>query len=161
VSDGVPFLHEIFKLNSKLFLNCLDGMTQDQSRWRPSPSTNSAAFIALHMVDARHQMAQMLGLVVNHPFGAMLKEAKSIDDIKQWPSLDEIRAAWKDVTGALHERFKHLSAAELTRPCPVDLPTDDRSLGGGLAFLLQHDSYHLGMLSLLRKQVGLSSMSYH
>lgn len=161
MSDLVAPLHEIFKLNSKLFLNCLDGMTQDQARWRPGPSTNNAAFIALHMVDARHHLAKLLGLVVDHPFGAMLKEAKSVDDIKQWPSLDEIRAAWKDVTGALHDRFKQLTAAELAQPCPVTFPTDDRSLAGGLAFLLQHDSYHLGMLSLLRKQVGLASMSYH
>lgn len=160
MSDAVAPLHQIFKLNSKLFLNCLDGMTPDQARWRPSPSANSAAFIALHMLDARHHMARLLGLVVDHPFGAMLKDAKGIDDITQWPSLDEIRAAWKDVTGALHDRFKKLTAEELAQPCPAAFPTDDRSLGGILAFLMQHDSYHLGMLSLLRKQVGLPSMSY-
>jgi uncharacterized damage-inducible protein DinB len=31
---------------------------------------------------------------------------------------------------------------------------------GALTFLVQHDSYHLGQLSLLRKWAGLPAMRY-
>ena len=31
---------------------------------------------------------------------------------------------------------------------------------GMLVFLVQHDSYHIGQLSLLRKYAGLAAMSY-
>lgn len=53
-------LYEIFKLNSRLYLNCLDGMDEDQARWRPTGATNSAAFVALHLLDSRYAMARAM-----------------------------------------------------------------------------------------------------
>jgi hypothetical protein len=36
----------------------------------------------------------------------------------------------------------------------------DRTLLGALAFLAQHESYHVGQLALLRKYAGLPAMRY-
>lgn len=51
-------------------------------------------------------------------------------------------------------------SAELNAPSsqrfPVDLPT----VHGGLGFLLQHESYHIGQLALLRKYFGYPAMRY-
>ena len=38
---------------------------------------------------------------------------------------------------------------------------DDGTVLGELAYLVQHDSYHLGQVSLLRRQMGLPPMSLH
>lgn len=153
-------LYEIFKLNSRLFLNCLEGMSEDQARWRPGSSTNNAAFIALHAVDARHALARLLGLTLDTPFGGALEAANTIDDIRTWPRLEEIRSAWKDVTGELRERFKQLGPGDLDMACGMKYPVDDASVLGAIAYLSQHDAYHIGMLALLRKQVGLPAMRY-
>ena len=40
------------------------------------------------------------------------------------------------------------------------MPIDDTSVLGLLGFMVQHDSYHLGQLSLLRKHCGLPAMAY-
>ena len=40
------------------------------------------------------------------------------------------------------------------------LPGVDRTRLGALTFLVQHDSYHIGQLALLRKPAGLPAMSY-
>jgi uncharacterized damage-inducible protein DinB len=160
VNDRLIPLYEIFKLNSRLFLNCLDGWKEDQARWRPSPDTNSAAFLALHLVDSRHYIARFVGVTMENPF-PFLADAKTIDDVKSWPALEEVRGAWKAVTGNLRERFKTLTAEDLAGKAEwEEMPVDDRTNVGMLIFMLQHESYHIGQLGLLRKQAGLPAMSY-
>jgi len=39
-------------------------------------------------------------------------------------------------------------------------PVADPTRLGTLAFLAQHDTYHIGQLALLRRFVGLKAMSY-
>jgi hypothetical protein len=45
-------LPEILRLNTRLFRNCLDGVTAEQAGPRLSASTNSAAFVASHLTEA-------------------------------------------------------------------------------------------------------------
>ena len=154
-------LYEIFKINSRLYLNCLNAMDNDKASWRPSANTNSAAFIALHLVDTRHWIAGMLGLTLVHPFKELCARAKTNDDFTQSPSLDELRDAWKHVTGEVRERFKTMTSADLEAPAKWNPPgVDDKTTLGMMAFLMQHDSYHIGQLAILRKQLGLEAMSY-
>ena len=40
------------------------------------------------------------------------------------------------------------------------MPVDDKSNMGLLIFMMQHESYHIGQLAILRKQAGLPAMSY-
>jgi uncharacterized damage-inducible protein DinB len=161
VHDRLAPIYEIFKLNSRLFLNCLDGWTEDQVRWRPSPDTNSAAFIALHLVDSRHYIAKVMGMKMDNPFAPILESARTIDDVKSWPPLEEARTAWKAVTGNLRERFKAITPEELAAKAEwQDMPMDDRTQFGLLVFMMQHESYHIGQLAILRKQAGLPAMSY-
>ena len=153
-------LYEIFKLNSRLFLNCLDGLTDERAAWRANDDVNSAAFIALHLTDSRHFIARLMGLTLDNPFAAITKDRRSIAEMKSLPALEEVRAEWKKVTGEIRARMGQLDAAALEKPSGSKLPVEDGSLLGVLTFLMQHDSYHIGQLSLLRKQLGLPAMSY-
>lgn len=158
--EALSPLYEIFKLNSRLLLNCLDGMDEDQARWRPSPHANSAAFIAAHLVGSRQYLGTLMGLALPSPFGGRLDATKSIEETKNLPTLEEIRAEWKSVTGNLRERFKQLTAEDLAKPYTGQFPIAHQTTLGVIAFLLQHDSYHIGQLGLLRKQAGLEAMRY-
>ena len=53
-----------------------------------------------------------------------------------------------------------VDAATLKGPPPFRFSIADATLLGGIAFLTQHDSYHIGQLALLRKHWGLGAMSY-
>jgi uncharacterized damage-inducible protein DinB len=153
-------LYEIFKLNTRLFLNCLDGMDDDRASWRPTATTNSAAFLALHLVQTRHSLAALIGLETRNPFEVLTKGAQGIADITDYPSLDDMRAEWKNVTGSVRARLAELAPADLSTSADQKFPGDDPSVLGALAFLMQHDAYHVGQLALLRKQMGLPAMSY-
>jgi hypothetical protein len=60
----------------------------------------------------------------------------------------------------MERRFAELDAPALDAELPFDLGVNDRSILGMLAFIAQHESYHIGQLSLLRKHVGLPAMRY-
>ena len=150
----------ILHLNQKLFANCLDGLTEEQLAVRPSDTTNSARFVAAHLAESRYYTLKILGVARPFPLEQYLGEWRGIDEITEWPSLEEITSAWADASAALDTRLAAITPAELDAPSGTKMPIEDRSVLGLFAFLVQHDSYHVGQLSMLRKHAGLPAMSY-
>ena len=155
----VPLL-EIYRLNTRLFLNCLNGLSEEQVGLRLTGATNNAAFVAAHVADSRFSIVSWLGRPLVNPLAETLADARSIDDIPSLPTLDQIRAAWSQVSPAIIERLSTMRADELDAPSPERFPAGGPTLLGALAFLAQHESYHVGQLALLRKAAGLGAMSY-
>jgi len=148
------------RLNSRLFTNCLADVTEEQARLRPSDTTNNAAFVAAHMAESRYYTLKVLGAERPNPLVPYLGEWRGIDEIEKWPSLPEIASAWTDASTALEARLEEIAPAELDAPSGTQMPIEDTSVLGLLMFMVQHDSYHLGQLSLLRKHCGLPAMKY-
>ncbi len=153
-------LAEMIRLNTRLFGNCLAELSDDQARTRPTGATNSSAYIAAHLVESRCFILKTLGVEHANPLERYTGGWKSIDEIQEWPSLAAISAAWKGVTDALNARLERIGAAELDAPLTTEMPLESKTVLGMLIFLVQHDSYHIGQLSLLRKHAGLPAMSY-
>ena len=153
-------LWEILALNSRLFHNCLADVDDASAQTRPGAVANNMAFIAVHVLDARAWMARYLGVEYRHPFEDDLATVTSIDDVTRLPSLESILAAWHQVSERLSERLRSLSAEDIERASEQAFPVGDRSVLGGMAFLLQHESFHIGQLALIRRILGFSSMSY-
>jgi uncharacterized damage-inducible protein DinB len=153
-------LSAILRLNTRLLLNCLDGLTDETARSRHAEGANSAAFVAAHLTDSRFFILRMFGGTLANPLSVFLDKAKSIDDITDWPSLDLIRAAWSDVSAAIDAALVESSPDDLEQPVDARFPGVERTRLGALTFLVQHDSYHIGQLALLRKPAGLPAMSY-
>jgi len=74
-------LRATLRLNTRLFLNCLDGLDDAVGASRPNERTNSIAFIAAHLVDARHLVARVIKLDVSPPYGGVLESARSIEGV--------------------------------------------------------------------------------
>lgn len=153
-------LAETLRINSRLFRNCLDGMTDAQARERPSDSANSVAFVAAHLAESRFMLLKFLGAEHPNPLERYLGGRKGIEDMQSWPSLEEIRAAWTEAGELLDRHLAAMSAADLDAPTRLGFPVETKTNLGILAFLVGHDSYHIGQLALLRKQAGFPAMKY-
>ncbi|HEV8357200.1 MAG TPA: DinB family protein [Gemmatimonadales bacterium] len=153
-------LAETLRLNTRLFRNCLAGLTEEQARARPSATANSAAFVAAHVADSRFFLLKMLGATRPCPLERYLGGRKGIDEITEWPSLAQVHEAWTEAAHALRDRLAAMTPADLDAGAVSGFPIEDQSVLGVLTFLVQHDSYHVGQLSLLRKIAGLPAMSY-
>ena len=151
----------ILQTNTRLFLNCLQGVDEPAGTTRISDRTNHMAFIAVHLVDARDYLLGTLGGEQVAPFTAYgLDAVSSIDEVEKLPSLDEVREAWEEVSRRLVGRVGEVDSSVWDAEAPTQFPVDDPTTLGMLAFLMQHDSYHIGQLAFLRKHLGLGAMPY-
>lgn len=153
-------LTEMLRLNTLLFRNCLIGMTEEMSRRRPTPTTNNAAYVAAHVADSRYFLLKILGAPKASPLEQYLGSAGRLDEVQKWPTLDETHAAWTQAGHALRDRLSVMSAADLDHPCDPPFLGEGESRLSGLSFLVQHEAYHIGQMSLLRTFVGLPAMKY-
>ena len=153
-------LSDILRLNTKLFRNCLKDVSDAQAAVRPSGTTNSIAFVAAHVTDARYDLLKLIGAEQPNPLAALLAGARGIDDLKALPPLAEIERAWTQASRALRERLEALSPPEVVASIECPFPLPNPTPLSVTTFFAQHDSYHVGQLALLRKYVGLPAMSY-
>lgn len=153
-------LAEILRLNTKLFRNCLDGLSDEQAATRPSGATNNAAFVAAHLTNSRFYLLNALGVQASDPLAPYLDGRASLDDLATLPPLSAIQEAWTSASRLLRDRLDALTPADLDAPSTAKFPLFNGTLLATLTFLVQHDSYHVGQLSMLRKYCGLPAMRF-
>ena len=147
-------------LNTRLVRNCLDGVDDAQARRRPNAHTNNIAFLAMHLVDVRFYLARYLGGSADSPFKALLDPIRSIDALHDYPTVDAILAAWETTEARVLERVAATSSAEWDVVCEPKFPIGDATRLDGVTFLVEHESYHIGQMALLRRFLGLPAMRY-
>jgi len=159
VSQELKAVRQILALNSRLLHNCLDGVDDELGTKRVTADTNSLAFLAAHLTQSRHYACTIAGRPLENPLEDRLK-GKTLDDIGPLPKLSEITAAWDSVSPHLLTVLDELTAEDLAREATRRLPGSDGTVGSVLPFLAQHDSYHIGQMAILRRQLGLGAMRY-
>src|SRR5512147_255685 len=91
----------IAELNTRLFTNCCDGVTDHQSGARLSGGTSSFLFIACHLLDARAYLVNVAGGTVDHPLLRELRSVERVDDLPTPPRLETILSVWDDLSREL------------------------------------------------------------
>jgi uncharacterized damage-inducible protein DinB len=150
----------ILELNTDLLLNCLKDVSDAEARQRLAAGGNSLLFLAAHLTDSRHFLAARLDRPLHNPVAPFLEKARGIADVTAWPPVADVRAAWQAVSAHLLAALDALTAGELATPDAHRFPVSDTSRLGMIAFLAQHDSYHIGQLAFLRRQLGRPPMAY-
>src|SRR5918998_3239358 len=153
-------LASLYELNTDLLLNCLDGLTDQEAQRRLEAGGNSVTFLAGHLTDTRHFLVARLGHPLSNPLARYLADVRSIEEIRELPSLEEVRTAWQAISVHLQNILTDLSPSELAQANAHRFPLEDSSRLGMIAFLAQHDSYHLGQIAFIRRQLGKPPMSY-
>ena len=154
-------LAEIFRLNTRLYRSCLADLSDELARERPSGkgATNSAAFVAAHLVDSRYYLLGLLGNQQPSPLKGAEGGFNHINQVTSYPPLGEIQTAWTTV-GETLDRQLHSATADQLDTAFDGFPLETPTLLGVLGFMVQHESYHLGQLGLLRKHAGMEAMAY-
>jgi uncharacterized damage-inducible protein DinB len=153
-------LAAILDLNTDLLLNCLDGLSDADGRERLPGGGNTVTFLAAHLTDSRHFLATRIGHPLENPLAPCLEGARRFEEVREWPALEEIRAAWRRIAVHLQAALAKLTESDLRRSNVHRFPLGDTTQLGMIAFLVQHDSYHLGQVAFLRRQLGRPAMGY-
>ena len=160
MDERVEPLAAIFDLNTDLLTNCVLNLSDSQANERLPGGGNSIAFLVAHLADARHFLAEMLDAPLPNPIGAVLADVQTIEDVKAMPPLTELLDAWRRISTHLSLALRRATATQLDAASKHDFPIAGNTVRDAVAFLAQHDSYHLGQISFVRRQLGLPAMVY-
>ena len=151
---------EISNLNTKLFLNCFKNVDEQVARKQPNDKTNNMIFIACHLLDARYYLGSFIGLELANPFKEIFDNANSIKYMKEYPNFQEIKLEWERISALISEKFSELNEEFLQKESKQKFPVSENTILGAISFLVEHEAYHIGQLSILRKFWGLEAMKY-
>ncbi|XZF14488.1 DinB family protein [Chitinophagaceae bacterium MMS25-I14] len=151
----------IFKMNDRLFLNALEGVTEEQAAERLSGHNNPIVWIAAHTVWARYNALAFLGKPADNPFRGMFESFKPYSITEKYPSLETVRAEWQKVSSLLKNALDDASEDQLVADSPLKSPIGDFSNGGTIVFFAQHESYDIGQLGYLKKYYTGEAMKYN
>lgn len=150
-----------YDLHTRLFNNALDGVDENDALTRSSDHVNHIKWVAGHLLNTRlDSMARMTGGAGDSTYGQQFGRGMALDPTAAYPPIDEITTKWNEVSGSISERLTTLPEDLLDSPSPGKAPIADETFRGMLAFLISHEAYHIGQLSILRKLLGKEAMSY-
>jgi hypothetical protein len=162
MAKSLHHTESIFNLNTRLFLNALDGISEEQAKERISDHNNPLCWIAVHTVWARYNACAMLGKPpAKNPYDGLFEGFKPFDPDYKYASLAEIKEEWKKASELLKEGLATVTEEHLAADCPFKSPIGDNSFGGTIAFFAQHESYDIGQVGLLKKYFTKEAMSYN
>src|ERR1043165_9302911 len=140
-----------FRLNHRLFLNSLEGVTDEQAAERISPHSNPLIWIATHTVWARYNILAVLGRPAENPFAGMFENFRAFDAGDVYPSVEKVIEEWKKVSALMKVALHEVTEEHITSEAPFKNPIGDFSVAGTLAFFAQHESYDIGQMGFLKK----------
>lgn len=151
----------MLNMNSRLFINALEGVTEDQAKERISGHNNPLNWLGTHTVWARYNICAMLGKpAANNPYDGKFENFKAFNPADKYPTLSEIKTEWNKATELLNEALAAVTEEHLASACPLKSPIGDFTFGGTIAFLTQHESYDIGQIAYLKKYFTKEAMKY-
>ncbi|RJP70024.1 MAG: DinB family protein [Ignavibacteriales bacterium] len=153
-------LETILVLNTRLIKNAVDEIDDELAEKRISQNTNSIKFLLCHIVDARFFLAGIMGLSEICPFKDIFDKVQTIEEFNQYPPMDSLMNSFELITSKISVQFSKLDNEAISKQLTNKFPIEDRTVLGGITFLLEHESYHIGQIGFIRKYFGLNPIKY-
>jgi uncharacterized damage-inducible protein DinB len=148
----------IYKLNNGVVARTLDGLSDEEVWQSPAGRGNPIGWILGHVVEYRSVLLELLGRPTKLEWGPRLfARGSTRGDRSRYPSRAVIEASWNATHAAMREAFAAATASRLSAPARTELPRV-RTLADQIAFGAFHESYHVGQMGYVRKQLGHSAV---
>ena len=147
-------IESMLKTNTELFDKAVEGIPPEQWLTTPGDGSNHLTWLAGHIVVTRANIPKLLGREWSAPWEGLFKRGAQRVSPEQYPTAAEIQRAWKEVSHNLSTSLTTITADALKKPAPERAPSLDGTVGGLIAFLCLHESYHVGQASYLGKWLG-------
>ena len=154
MSIDISSVKSTFKTNTQLYEKATQGIPVEKWLVRPGDDSNHLLWIAGHVVVHRALIPKLLGRDWSTPWESLFARGAKVASPEQLPAVEEIQRAWGEVSEMLTASLANPSAEVLTQPLTKQRPSFDGTVGGSIAFLSFHETYHLGQMSYLRKWLG-------
>lgn len=149
----------IFKLNNTLIARSLDGLS-DEDVWRqPAGSGNPIGWLVGHLTETRGHLLAEIGERFDPGWGGLFPRGSARREPADYPPRAAIEAAWKATHEQMREAFAALAQERLVGPPSRHVFPGVKTLADEIAGFAFHESYHVGQIGYIRKQLGHSSIA--
>ena len=154
MSQDVATIAKMFKTNSQIFEKATQGVPSEKWLTRPGDDSNHLTWIAGHVVVHRALVAKMLGLPWSAPWEKLFARGAPLVAPEQYPAAEELQRSFHELSEKLSASLPGASQETLSKPVPKEQPSLDGTLGGSIALLCLHETFHVGQMTYLRKWLG-------
>jgi len=140
--------------NAQLFEKVTNAIPSELWFSRPGDSSNHMAWITGHVVVHRARISKLLGSNWSAPWESLFVRGAALEENAKYPSPEQLQQAWKQVSENLATSLANVSEETLSKPVNTPSPSFDGTLGGLVAFLCFHETYHVGQMGFLKKMLG-------
>jgi hypothetical protein len=157
---SIEVILNFYDWHTKLFKNVLVEISDNDATNRLGTKANHIAWIAGSMVSERYQLATYAGKPMKQTSGTLFENHKGIQEGVDYPSLEEYKKDWEEITPVLREALSNLSNEQLNGPDPY-------GMGPGMTFYdaimgcTDRESYCIGQIALYRRLLGYDAMKYN
>jgi len=154
MDTGLLYVDAIFKTNTSMMKKATDDVRSEHCLVKPGDASNHLLWVTGHLIASRGGVLKALGAEWSSPWGSLFARGATPATADQYPSVEEIRNAWTDVSARLETAVAEAKAEVLAKPAPEGRRSLDGRVGGHVAFLAYHETYHVGQVCYLRKWLG-------
>jgi uncharacterized protein YndB with AHSA1/START domain/uncharacterized damage-inducible protein DinB len=144
----------ILATNDTIAERTFQGVAADDLWKRPTPQTNAMLWILGHMVAGRAGLVKLLGDDVETGLGDLFARGAKLQDVSTYPTREQILEASREVNARLFAKLGALTEDVLATPASRSFTHAVQTVRDQLAFLVMHDTYHVGQLGYVRKALG-------
>jgi uncharacterized damage-inducible protein DinB len=148
------YIDAMFKTNTDLMTRATEAIPPEHWFQKPGNYSNHLMWVAGHLIGSRGSVLRALGAEWSTPWGSLFARGAKETAQDQYPSVEDIRKYWVEVSERLAAAVASAPADVLAKPAPKGTPSFDGKVGGLVAFLAFHETYHVGQVSYLKKWLG-------
>ena len=154
MENGLSNVQSMFKANTDIINKAIADVSTDDWFRQPGDDSNHLLWVLGHVVVHRGRTLNFLGTDWDTSWASLFARGAQRTDDETYPSVEELRNAWSQVSADLSHALRNASPETLADASPRGLPSFDGKLSGTVAFFAFHDTYHTGQISYLRKWLG-------
>lgn len=154
----LPFV-DLYDQHTKLFSNVIEGISAEDANNRLNTRANHPSWLTGSLVQGRYELANVLGAAKQSAFHEIFKDYKGIQDDIVYPTLDEYKKDWEEITPVLREALLSMNEDKLEEIAPFDMG-EEVTYYTGISYLIDRESYCIGQIGLWRRLLGYEAMKY-
>jgi len=154
MNPRIKLVTELYEVSERLALKALNAVKTEDLYERPLDKANSFHWVFGHITASRYGLAKYIGMTESVPWEKLYEYGADVHDRSAYPTIDEIKTAFLEITKKLKARFETLTEKDLAGEPPFAIPGLEKSVAGILAFMSFHESYHVGQLAYLQRLHG-------
>ena len=136
----------------------LTDLTNEQATTRSRKGEGSSiSWIVGHLLDFRCQAINLFGIEREREFKEMFRYASDGSD---YPDIKELKEEWDKLHNEIEAAFANITDDQITAPIKSENSVhEEKTVLDVITFFMWHESYHIGVIGAIRKELGLKSTS--